>query len=372
MGAGCCDNKAFGEPCADCAFDEGAGVAASASESPQSCGSDCGESEEWEPGERAALAFGTLTARSDPGLSDFWAAMSAGHLLTGSSDGRGRAASAAFMREQLQSAVASGGLLGGRFSVALGEWARGSVIVDGGSGGTSGGGPVRVRGRGIVTPVAVCCVDEFEYPSKWDTHQKCGEDACEIGFYFAGHAKYKDGGWCACHCCEFRQYVEFENTTQLRNSKVVYTAATEGAHEDCSFHHEATGTKGSTVPVTTTERGGTPEKKENKPLEGSVVECYGRDAELFGDPDGQDVLPTLCHYKMWDRTSEESAGEYDLEYTFTGRIHDVCRNDIVVAEKEFTLKRSGTVVAGPPAQAHDDFPGGSGPPGRQRGLGFPH
>ena len=368
MGAGCCDNKAFGEPCADCAFDEGAGAAASASESHQSCGSGCGESEEWEPGERAALAYGILTARSDPGLSDFWAAMSAGHMLTASSDGG--AASAAFMREQLQNAVTSGSLLGSRFSVAQDEFA--AETGDGGTGGSNRGGLVGGRRRGLVIPTGVCCVEDFEYPSRWDTYEDCGDRGCKIGFYFEGQAKYKNALFCACECCEFRQYVQFEHTLRALGDTADYTVTSAGDehHEDCVFKNGMNVRSSVPQRITPVNREAFDHIAEAD--EDTEVFCYGRSAEVLGDPDDPDVLPTVCHYKMWDRTEEWSDGVYDLSYSFIGRIHDVCRFDMVVAEREFTLERSGTVVPGSPAEAHEDFPGGSGPGGRQRDLGFPH
>ena len=57
-GAGCCDDKAFGVPCLDCAFDQGPG---GASERPQAQ-------------QQNALRFGMLSARTTPSDSSFWKA----------------------------------------------------------------------------------------------------------------------------------------------------------------------------------------------------------------------------------------------------------------------------------------------------------
>lgn len=76
---------------------------------------------------------------------------------------------------------------------------------------------------------------------------------------------------------------------------------------------------------------------------------------------------------MWDTPQEFPYSTYDLEWSFIGRIHDVCNYDIVVAEEEFELKRAGHIDDGPPREAVDDEGSVSGPEGTHApGMGQAH
>lgn len=70
-GAGCCDNKAFGEPCSECAFDERLG-AVQEQPCPGCAGVSCPLEEEGAGNAVAALDFGLLSAESQHGVDSPW------------------------------------------------------------------------------------------------------------------------------------------------------------------------------------------------------------------------------------------------------------------------------------------------------------
>ncbi len=195
-----------------------------------------------------------------------------------------------------------------------------------------------------------------------------------VGFATRSQFQYhdevvKDGAYCLCECCAFKQWASFSNVT---GSGLQSSRASSSQHwEDCTITR-STGER-AWVPDEAGKSGKYPETKP-----GDRVDCLGTPGGT-----GFEKGPWTC--EVWEDKANELACEYrirdypgvefppgaggtrfSMDFDFIGRIFDVCKNNAIRWTGRYKVSGSGMATSdrvdwdGPPEATTGVGPDGKG------------
>lgn len=342
-GAGCCDTKAFGAPCAECAFDQtsvfaeavGDGGIRDAAPPTLSSHEELHTQDQLEAADATAV-FVTRMAPSAESVGTFWWQSGVVDLLARATGGESG---------HLHSLVQSEALLG----------------PDGGDGPDEDEGELELwpttimkieppnlpynwfgnptYGPGLPMPFGYgdsCCVEEFEYPKTREAVFRELGAGYFAGVRFTAHLKYSDDRdrGCNCDCCVFKQYAEStSSTTYLLELSEAHPPTPGTAVEDCVAPD------------------GTPTAQTGvAPEDPSTLQCYGDEKDWKKGPPGEvgskevwyENRTTRCTVYMLD-TPGLFVGYYEAysqTHKFIAKVHDACHFYIVRDQRKWGFSMS--------------------------------
>ncbi len=359
-GAGCCDSKPFGEPCADCVFDEATTHKSEAQVARGLAAVD--------PDADAALAFGLTTGKSSQGASPFWSAVAALQVFSAhpSASGDHGVQLVKSLRSTLVPPAAPmvfgdpkakppkpkpastmppkplwDPLEGERHELEVyPEW---DWELDAMFSGVDPWDPDPELDRPDTTSGGGrCCVLSFDYPATFRFINKPKGNRIKVGARFTTFAEYIDGGGCDCSCCEFQQLVETDFSflggmpaAPLRPQE----GTTDGlAVEDCFIKwgpDAPPGHRGQVENNVHARATGADRARIEKWAE--RISCYGTRPKKGGPTLSQ--LFTPCWYWMLDEPHNWVARGINghTNWRFVGRILDTCHQRKPVIAREFSM-----------------------------------
>lgn len=338
--AGCCDNKAFGAPCGECAFDERVTPPSIEADHTEVHGAGCplctGEIDP--PDEVAgALAFSAAMSPHSGSVGSFWRLHGIRDLFEGAVHQAPpeHRELLAFMDSSLLTAA----------QATIGSTVPWTGFID-----WPGLGErikTAVQNRWPVTPhlpfrdsstKGACCIEKFKYPYVWDEVKMPRGNVWFAGIRFYAEIVFKQGGGCVCECCEFKQFAEATATATVGGEEKTIEPPTPGTpHEDAQGDAGRSAQTGKPPGANSKSFG---EKKDW--VDVGETQRPGRDPVFtvwFQN------ITTNCTVKMIDSpgVTVDIGGSYDQSHEFTGRIYDVCNGNTVKATKKFGFKMSGKV-----------------------------
>ena len=335
-GAGCCDNNAFGEPCAECSFDTSVFDWTEPALGPTS---DC------------PMCSGRVDRNSDAGR--------ALNFATKMLEGRAASMGRYWHRQAVANLVADASVVGPngyQDRRVISSYVASTSHEQAAGYWSSGGSSLfwwpppwelvkehyQNNWPGVIhvpffdpenrtsDGAARCCIEEFSYPVSWSKFVIPWDAGWLVGVQFEAWIEYKDGGACWCDCCEFKQFVESKTRGGAGGPSDPPTPGVP--------HEDAYDTK-------TGDRSG----QTGKDPEGSAKTFGSRqDWHTEIDTDKGKILindsqRTRCDLYILDTPGEPVPADtaFSQEHKFTGRVFDKCHNNRPVATGKFSIEFRG-------------------------------
>lgn len=351
-GAGCCDNKAFGEPCGNCAFD-----VSSVPSGHEPCGGNSGCGAVGGGGTRAErdFGFGVQMMRAEPSLPAFWKTHGTLQYMR---RGGGCASDVERDARQELEGYASGILLDFQPPFPWSSKIRPrhrrpnvrefhtSVNTD-----ADDYEPPELPGDDSsgASGEAGCCVERFDYPVYAAPSSEEHTWSTDVAFTFEWDAVYKENGGCRCDCCVFKQYVRSEFLiTTFWGTVIHQESAGDGEfREDCLIvvpTGTVVGGHAEQTPV------GSTVMRDPDPESGESASCLDGTWNEGGpgfSGGKQRRTGSKCIYPGYDRPYKNVDGgsHFVLRWEFLGVIHDRCSSMEIKRQQLFKISVSGSVTA---------------------------
>jgi len=398
-GANCCNDKAFGAPCSECAPDSSEALEASSGadesvhEEPCSSGFGpaCGRSE---PGHEKALGFSILSAQSQDLNSEYWQVAAVAETYWRSRGGRGSAESRqdrlVLAGEELAAAAQAppweapaGFVFGPPATVGGGESDPDAEAGRKPPLGEGGGGPWSPDGdpdAGDSPGGDVCCPDPIDFPESIDVKElgpgkrpmpqfgiSQPRMSNKLKVTYKGTFTFKPKPKpCLCSCCEFRQIMvankfELLACTGVNPNPRTTDSPNAGGEEDCYWTfllldrtgRPKLGRNGRPVMWEQAGLKTTPPAPRFKPAR--VVAgpaCAGHRKPIPSGVPGARSFPSDARYKECEYgfadgpTQTIPAGcSFKWSWDVKLRIIDTCNKDAIKREATFSWQVVGAVSA---------------------------
>lgn len=196
---------------------------------------------------------------------------------------------------------------------------------------------------------AKCCVVDFQYPIRVGSGRTPAKGGHGLYVKFEGEAEYLDAPGCACHCCEFEQFVVRVTNNYLfprgggaQRAAPRYPGSAPTIEEDClwwlksnpseAFRNGPAGGPKDQAPV--------PRGADGKIPDGVEVMCYGEDGPMAGSRSYSRYVRKDCGYWMCDAPSVEEPGAmwgFESEAVYVGQIVDACHDRHILRRESFSI-----------------------------------